>query len=241
MMNHNKDIKNVILYTDSFDSAKANNEVDMWRASVAANIDCARFIEETIEAEYDYPRLSADCAKKVISVFGFNRVKYILKYNMQHFPKDDPRCSKENKRWGEDLSVPEQNERTEYLIKSHPILLNAFVNQTKREWEALHLWKEQDCVPLEGFDLQKRLLVLKPELLRDEHKNPDDQLIYVLEEDSEILKQMFASSKVLNGVYGVFVEAGLSLLFKRSDFIGILKDEHIPNFAREKYDIKASV
>lgn len=222
MMKYDKDIKDVVLYTKSFDTAKANGETDLWRASVSANIDCSRCIEQIIEAGYDYPHLSSECAKKVIDIFGFDRVNYILKFNVKRFPKEDPRISDKNKKWGETFYTYKENCRTEYLIKSHPGLLNLFIDQARREWDKLNLWEPKDCYPLTGEDLTQRILVLSPSFLKDEFKTPENQLVFAT--------AGFGCNPSASGqkVFGFFVKDGEESSFQRSDFIGILKEENIP-------------
>lgn len=50
------------LYTFSLDNARHCNEVELWRESHRANVECARAIEETIQKDFNNYHLAENCA-----------------------------------------------------------------------------------------------------------------------------------------------------------------------------------
>ena len=73
-----------------------------------------------------------------------------------------------------------------------------------------------------------KLLILKPSVLKDEFKVSDYQLFYA--------ESGFGCSPTASGrkVFGKFLKDGESTNFNRSDFLGVIKDECIPEWAAEK-------
>lgn len=219
------------LYMQSLDNARHCNEVDLWRESHKANMECARAIEDAISKGFCDNHLSHDCARTVIDEYGFDRVNFLLRLNLKH-AQQDGRYSENNKAWGQNFSVPPSNDRTEYLINSHPVLLNGFIDEARAEWKALNLWDSSHCEDMSGVDLTGKLLVLRPECLKDEYKSPDYQLFRA--------KSGFGCDPNARGrsVFGQFAKDDEDYSWWRTDFIGILKDKFIPDWVKEKYDLK---
>jgi hypothetical protein len=217
-----------ILYTDSLDNARHCNEVDLWRASNKANVDCARAIENAISKDFNNNHLDENCAKSVIDEFGFDRVNFILKCTLKK-SKDDLRFSDKNRDWGANTYIVESNNRDEYRVNVHPAVLDGFINQARREWAKLGLWDSSHCIESNtGLDYEGKVLVIRPSKLKDCYKTPDDQLF--------IATSGFGCNPNAIGrcVYGYFAKDGEECSWNRSDFIGVLKDEYIPDFVREK-------
>ena len=70
--------------------------------------------------------------------------------------------------------------------------------------------------------------MLNPTVLKDSYKTPDYQLFLA---DGE-----FGCSPIARGraVYGQFLKDGEETNYERQDFLGVLKDEYMPDWAREK-------
>lgn len=219
------------LYMQSLENARHCNEVELWRESHKANMECARAIEDAINKGFRNNHLSHDCARSVIDGYGFDRVNFLLRLTLKH-AQQDGRYSEENKAWGRNFAVPSSNDRTEYLINSHPVLLNGFIDEAREEWNKLGLWDSSHCEDMSGADLTNKILVIKPDRLKDEYKTPDDQLFYAT--------SGFGCDPNARGrsVFGRFAKDDENYSWWRTDFIGILKDEFIPDWVKEKYDLK---
>lgn len=71
----------VPFYRHSLNNARHCNEVELWRNSHEANIDCKNAIENAIAEYYEDNHFDSECADEVIKEFGFDRVNFILRYN----------------------------------------------------------------------------------------------------------------------------------------------------------------
>lgn len=104
---------------------------------------------------------------------------------------------------------------------------NLFANDVRKAWQKRGLFNAAHCTgKYENFE--GKVLVLKPTVLKDEYKTPDFQLF--------LAESGFGCSPTAHGraVYGQFLKDGEETVYNRQDFIGVLKDEHLPDWAREK-------
>ncbi len=220
----------VPFYRYSLNNARHCNEVDEWRASHKANMDCATAIKKAIGDNFKNNHFNSDCVNAVVEEYGFDRVNFILRYNLKK-AQHDARYSEENREWGKWLSVPDSNMRSDYLINEHPVLLNAFVDRTRKEWDKLNLFDSSHCHDKTGVELEGKILVISPARMNDKYKTPEDQLF--------MATSGFGCSPGKSGraVYGYFLKDDEHCRWDRNDFIGILKDEFIPDWVKEKLDI----
>ena len=117
----------VPLYRQPLGYAREQGELDLWRASHQANIACKEAIETAIREGFDGMHLSGDAVKEVLAAFGPERVSHVLAATIQE--KDwDQRFSVRNRAWAQAVPIQEQGRRTDYLINSHPAVLDGFVS-----------------------------------------------------------------------------------------------------------------
>lgn len=220
--------KYVPLYTWSLDNAKQYNEVDRWRASYRENEKCARAIEDAIRRDFDGMHLKGSCARTVIDQFGFDRVGFVLRNTLQQ-SSHDGRYSSSNMLWAKSMHIPESNLRSEFVVRSHPAILNGFVDEAREEWNKLGLFNQSHCVEgKEGHYYEGKLLAISPRALKEEYKTPEDQLFFATGGFG------CHPEKIGTKVFGYFLKDGEKTHFLRSDIVGVLKDEYIPDWAREK-------
>jgi len=220
----------VPFYRYSLDNARHYNEVDGWWASHKANIDCVKAIENGIDDNFKDNHFNSDCVKPIIEEYGFDRVNFILRYNLKK-SQHDKRFSEENREWGNTLCAPDSNMRSDYLVNGHPVLLNAFVDRTREEWAKLNLFDISHCDDKTGIDLEGKILVISPTRMNDKYKTPEDQLF--------MATGGFGCSPSKSGraVYGYFLKDDEHCRWDRDAFIGILKEEFVPDWVKEKYTI----
>lgn len=121
-------------------SENLNKELEQYRASHKANIACRDAIDNTISNNYRDNCLGSDSAKQVIAEFGLDRTLYVLANTIRE--KDwDGRIDRRNKDWAQTIPVFDDdngfgyNRNRDFVVdKSHPGLLNLFVNQARREY-----------------------------------------------------------------------------------------------------------
>ena len=138
--NSAQDYSDVPVYYEPFSYAKENDEVDLYRTSYRLNSECKQAIHEAIADNYDGMYLGDDAVSQVVQQYGMERVGYILA-NTLHHKSYDGRFSHSNKEWAEQVSTPEHNAdrmtfRTDWVVDSHPAILDGFVTMFREELEA---------------------------------------------------------------------------------------------------------
>ena len=97
-------------------------------------VECKEAIEKAIAENFDGYTLPRDTAKAVIEQFGKERVEMVLANTIMH-NSHDGRFSVNNKEWAKSL-VPYANWDTrDYVVTSHPAVLDGFTNQARRYME----------------------------------------------------------------------------------------------------------
>lgn len=219
-------------YPHSFNEVEQNGDIELYKLSHEANIDCKNAIKQAISENYDGMRLGGDVAKSVIEQFGYDRTKYVLAFTIQREDWDG-RISRENKAWAKETFVPEDkiigiDRRMEFFSDCSTGLLDIFANQFKRAYKELNLWdKSQVNDPL-GMDFEGKVMVLHPQVLNEQHKTREEQLFYCV--------SGFGCSPDKTGrkVMGEFLSDSEQTSFYRQDFLGEAKAELLPAWAKEK-------
>ena len=131
------DNSDVPVYYESFAYAAENGEVDLYRISRQLNEDCRNAIEEAIADNFDGMHLADDATKSVVEQFGMGRMGYILAYTL-NYNNHDGRYSHSNKEWADTTCKGERgsNIRTDWIVRSHPAVLNGFVDMYRKELAA---------------------------------------------------------------------------------------------------------
>lgn len=221
--------EHVQLYTGSFREAERQGEVELWRDSYRENCRCARAIEDAIKKDFDGMTLDSNCAKSVIEEFGFGRVNFVLANSLRE--KDwDLRFSASNCRWAKYIFVPKDETYWVFSVNSHPAVLNGFCDQARKAWADLNLFNGSHCVDTNGepADYKGKVVVLRGDFLKDSYKSPDNQLF--------LAESGFGCSPHASGrkVFGVFLSDYENACIQRSDILGVLKEEHIPSWAKAR-------
>lgn len=136
-----EELRNLPVYAFPVAFAREHGELETYRASHRANVDCKNAIEEAISNHYHDNRFDGSCVNEVVDRFGMERVALVLANTVQD--KDwDGRISAENKAWAKKVPVPNDMDawgvrRTlEYVCtQAHPGLINLFVNRFRKEQE----------------------------------------------------------------------------------------------------------
>ena len=225
-------MNNTYLYRGSFANARASNEVALWRASHQANIACKKAIEACIRQQFDGMHLPEDSAREVLRTFGFKRVNWVLANTIRE-KSWDGRFSRENKDWSRSVPVPDDPGRNpEFVVGSHPAVLNGFVDQVRQAYEALNLFGPQHCQPnsRSELDYDGKVLVLSPDTLKEACWSQENQLWYA--HDGFGCRPHAIGRSVRCTCLG----AGETTRWNHVDFIGVLKEEFLPEWARERLE-----
>ena len=122
----------VPLYGGTLEYAKANDEKNLYRQSLQANIECKHEIEQAIRNNFDGMHLNKGFENKLIEQFGMARVKYVLANTVQENDWDG-RYSPETKEWAKTVTVTEKSDhRSQFVIGTHPAVLDGFINRVRK-------------------------------------------------------------------------------------------------------------
>ena len=130
------------LYQENVRYAKEHGEIELFQASQKANIACRDAIDAAIQDGYDGLHLHVD-VKGVLTEFGQERVSHVLAAALLDKTWDQ-RISRGNQTWA--ASVPmfdTESRHHDYAPRSHPLLLDGFVRQARKEMDAIQKQTEQ--------------------------------------------------------------------------------------------------
>lgn len=220
------------LYRGSFENAKLSGEMEEYSESRSENIRCKKAIESAVANDFDGFYLGNKGVKRVIADFGYDRTMWVLAASILN-KKDDGRFSRENKEWARSVipSYLSKKEMREYCADSHPAVLNGFIDQVKKRYDRLGLVGEKQCVRSDkSQDYERKLLILKPEILNEQFKDPINQYFYAT--------GGFGCDPEKSGkkVFGQFLADGEKAQFYREDFFGVADYEQLPKWAVERLE-----
>ena len=140
-------IKEIPVYRHSAEYAIQHGEIEAYRDSFKANMDCRDAIEKAIGDNYRDNRLdSKNISVQLGQNFGMERVSYVLA-NTIRCKDHDGRISDGNKRWAATVPIAEDrsewgdNRNLRFIVdKTNPGLVDLLVNQVRKE-----LAKEQEA------------------------------------------------------------------------------------------------
>ena len=222
-------MNNTYLYPYSAAEANKRNELALWRESHKANIACRNAIEETIRQNFDGMNLKEKCIQPVLDEYGYKRTAWVLA-NTLHELKWDGRFSPTNKRWAENIYIPtDLNHNSDFVVRSHPAILNGFVDLYRKAYQKLGLFGSEHCIGDRAEqDFTGKVLVLSPDTLKEFYWSPENQLWYA--------HDGFGCSPHAIGrsVRCTCLGDGEMTRWNRNEFIGVLDDKYLPEWARTK-------
>ena len=123
------------IYRETANYAYEADELESYRASLAANVECRKAIEAAISSNYGDNRLDADAAvKSVLEQFSPERVRYVLANTIQQ--KDfDGRIPQPLKEWAKSVEVCPENASRFLVDKPNPGLTALFVDAFRQQTE----------------------------------------------------------------------------------------------------------
>ena len=162
----------------------------------------------------------------------YDRTMWVLAATVKN-KSFDGRFSSINKGWARTIipSHLDKYEFDEYAVQSHPAVLNGFIDSVRAEYEALGLLSSEECMK-DSYkeDYTNKLLILRPEILKDEARKPALQYFYA--EDGFGCDP----SKLGRKVFGSFLADGERTHFDRGDFIGVADTEKLPEWASKRLE-----
>ena len=115
------------------DYARENGELEQFRASLKANLACAEEIGAAISKYHDgYHFESNSAVRDVVQKFGYERTLFVLAATVEN-NLHDGRYSSANKDWAMTVPVFDSKRSFEYAVRSHPVLVDAFLTTARHE------------------------------------------------------------------------------------------------------------
>ena len=105
-------------------------------------------------------------------------------------------------------------------------MTDIFLNQVRRAWQALGLFEGKHCTNDE--DYRGKVVVIRPDILKDEYKTPENQLFYA--EGGNGCRLDSLGTKV----FGQHLNDGEKGYYRRAEIAGVLSDEFMPEWAKAK-------
>lgn len=216
------------LYPYSAQEAKKRNQLPMWRESYHANVACRKAIEETVRQNFDGMHLKKDCLEPVLAEYGYKRTEWVLATTLQELSWDG-RFSRANKQWAARRYIP-QDERhnAEITVRSHPAILDGFVDLYRESYQKLGLFGPEHCVGDRAEqDYIGKVLVLSPDTLKESCWSQENQLWYA--------HDGFGCSPHAIGrsVRCTCLSDGEMTRWNRDEFVGVLDEKFLPDWAKE--------
>lgn len=227
----------VEFYRYGFKTAKDSNELDLYRNSMAENIRCVNYIEDNKTGFYanaykDYCVDSdGEYTKRLIGEFGMERVLNMYAATIRR-NNHDGRISKEVSEWAKNFNRgygDVDSDRYSMTSSIHVGVVNILAKHAIHEYESLKLFDSRHCE--EGNqDLQGKVVVISPKHLKEKYWSPENQLW--------VATGGFGCSPTASGraVYATCLMDGEECRWDRHKIIGVLKDEFLPDWAREKME-----
>ena len=189
------------------------------------NIRCKDAIEEAIRRDFDGMHMRFDCIEPMIRDFGFLRIAWVLANTLQQ-KNWDGRFSSQNRAWAAQFPVPNEDRVIQYIVESHPAVLNGFVSEYREVLQRSGLFGIEQC-EADSFASQSceaKVLVLSPDILRGGYWSRGNQLWLALED----LKD--------NVVRCICLWDDEITSWNRNQLIGVLKEEYLPDWAKKKLE-----
>lgn len=223
-------------YRYSYKTAASEMQTDLYHESRAENIRCVNYIEDENTGFYanaykdNCVDSDGEYTKHLIGEFGMERVLsiYVATLNAN---KHDGRIFPEMKEWADKFNAGlryDEDKSDLCLSKLHVGIVNLLAKQAMEEYNKLKLFSSEHCISTLGEDLTGRVVVVSPRHLKEEYWAPENQLW--------LATGGFGCSPTASGraVYATCLIDGDETRWDRGDIIGIIKDEYLPDWAREK-------
>ena len=140
------------VYKGTLEQAVEERNADAYLDSRKLNIDCKNAIEKAISENYDGTSLNPNIANatlNIVQTYGEQRVSFVLANTLHQLSKDG-RFSERNKQWGKTIKIPENIRQgvdlnRDYIINSHPAVLNVFIDLIRKEFRDRNLEETLDA------------------------------------------------------------------------------------------------
>lgn len=217
------------LYRQSRAGARRLGETKAFKESLQLNVSCARAIERAIQnhADEDDPKgfLFDGCAQPVLEEYGFQRVQFVLANTL--ISTGGVGFEPDSLRWARSPYIPPDKGNQKFRVQADRPLLAQFVQQPYDEYQTLGMFGPEHCGAPDQ-DFTGKVLIVRPDRLSEDCWSPQNQLWYA--------HHGFGCSPTSSGraVFATCLGDGEKARWNRLDFIGVLGEQYLPDWAAER-------
>lgn len=155
------------LYKHTADYAREHGELEIYRASMKANIECKETIEAAIRKHFDGMHLEGQAVAEVLDAYGKDRTCYVVANSVQQ-KNWDGRFSHANKEWAAQFEIsatilPGYDSRDAFVVDSHPAVFDGFINIMRREYLVAQAPKQEKPSLCEAMEKARSQIKPKPQ------------------------------------------------------------------------------
>ena len=227
-------MRKVPFYRYSYESAKRDGNINDWNESLQANINCKRYIDGDktglSSTAYDGFHVDENYAKKVVEEFGYERTMYVLANTVRHL-REDGRWSQKVRDWAKDIydGTIHDKHAWSYVLNTHTGLIDILAKNVRKLYDDLDLFSFTHCK--EGnLDYEDQVVVISPKALKEEYWKPEYQLWKATNGFG------CSSTAVGRAVYATCLFDDDQNRWDRSNVIGVIKEEFLPDWAKQKLE-----
>lgn len=228
----------VQFYRYSFDRAKADNELDDFRESEAENQRCIDYIQDAKTGLYAnaYENGSVDkdgaYLDKCINEFGLERMMF-LAANTVKLSKSDERWSEDVKEWATEFNQGIRHDRPErqyFFSQLNVGIVNTLAKRLMEKFNSgLNLFTCKHCL-CEKSDITGKVVVLDHRAMKEAYWSTENQLWLAFGGSG------CSPNTRGRAIYATCLYDGDKARWNREHIIGVLKDEFMPDWAKEKLE-----
>ena len=156
-------------------------------------------------------------------------IDILIRENFDGMHLKDGRFRPDNRVWAESHYIPEDEMHNYcFAARSHSAILDGFISHYRKLVVNLGMFDQKQCEPDSSeLDYTGKVLVLSPNTLKEECWSPENQLW--------LAQSGFGCSPTARGrsILCTCLGDGEQTRWNRNDFIGVLKDEYLPDWAKE--------
>lgn len=226
----------VEFYRYSLKTAKSDNLVDLYNESKMENRRCRDYVQNENTGFYAnaYKNNCVDSdgsyTRSLIEQFGMERVLNMYAVTIRAHKHDD-RISKELHEWAKNfnkgLRVGEDVRDESLLTQINPGIVELLAKHVIREFEKLNLFTRDHCEDELG-DFEGKVVVISHKYLKEKYWAPENQLW--------LATSGFGcyADKIGQSVGAMCLIDGDKTDWRRQNVVGVLKEEFMPEWAKEK-------
>lgn len=222
-------------YRYSLETAKSNNCEEQYRKSIEENRRCRDYVENS-ETGFYAKAYKDNCVdsdgsytRHLIEKFGMERVLNMYAVTIRGY-KSDGRIDADVREWAKNFNAGLRNRedmKESLLTQINPGIINLLAKHAIKEFERLNLFTIEHC-DREQTDYEDKVVIVSHKQLKEEYWAPENQLW--------LATGGFGCNpnKIGRAVYSTCLVDNDTNRWERSDILGVIKEEYLPEWASEK-------